>query len=210
MRVLLLAPMAPAPGGGGAIPILLDAELSGLRERHQVTLVTAVGDEAWEAEAIERLTAEKVDLHLADRRLPGSAGARWKRRLRLAARWARGAEPWRTVWFADPGIQAILDRLGAERRFDVVAIQDSSMTVFRLPPAPTVYTHHEVLRPRSAGRPKGRRGPGPAGSSESSTGAAGGNSSAGHGPGSTWSRSSAAAMPRRSPNWRRRRLRDSG
>jgi glycosyltransferase involved in cell wall biosynthesis len=75
--------------------------------------------------------------------------ARRRRQLRMASSWARGRWPWRTVWFAAPEIQRILDRLGAERSFDVVAVEDSAMSVFRYPPGlPSVYTHHEVLRPR--------------------------------------------------------------
>jgi glycosyltransferase involved in cell wall biosynthesis len=148
MRVLLVAPVPPQADGSGAIPVLLDAELRGLRERHEVTLVTAIGDEPGEAEALRRLEAE-VETHVADRRRPPPGARRRRRQLRMAARWARGGWPWRTVWFAEPGIQALLDRLGAERRFDVVAIEDSAMSVFRYPPGvATVYTHHEVLRPR--------------------------------------------------------------
>jgi glycosyltransferase involved in cell wall biosynthesis len=148
MRVLLVVPVPPAAEGGGAIPVLLHAELTGLAERHEVTLVTAVGDEPGEAEAVRRL-ADEVEVHAADRRRPPPGLARRRRQLRLAATWARGRWPWRTAWFAAPGIQRILDRLGAERSFDVVAVEDSAMAVFRYPAGvPAVFTHHEVLRPR--------------------------------------------------------------
>jgi glycosyltransferase involved in cell wall biosynthesis len=148
MRVLLVVPVPPAAEGGGAIPVLLHAELLGLSERHEVTLVTAVGDEPGEAEAVERL-AEQVEVHAADRRRPPPGTARHRRRLRMAATWARGHWPWRTVWYAAPGIQRILDRLATERSFDVALVEDSAMSVFRYPAgAPTVFTHHEVLRPR--------------------------------------------------------------
>jgi glycosyltransferase involved in cell wall biosynthesis len=147
MRVLLVAPVPPQPDGAGAIPVLLHAELLGLRELHEVTLVTAVGDDPGEAEALERLRAQ-VEVHAADRRRPPPGTRRRRRQLRLAATWARGRWPWRTVWFAAPGIQAILDRLG-ERDFDVIAVEDSAMSVFRYPRGvPKVFTHHEVLRPR--------------------------------------------------------------
>jgi len=162
MKVLLVVPVPPHSGGGGAIPVLLEAELRGLRARHEVTLVTALGDEPGEAEAVERLRAEG-EVHVADRRRPPPGGARRRRQLRMAAAWARGRWPWRTVWYAEPGIQRLIDRLGAEREFDVVAVEDSAMSVFRYPAGvATVYTHHEVLRPRpvewSPGPP--RRWPG--------------------------------------------------
>jgi glycosyltransferase involved in cell wall biosynthesis len=148
MRVLLVVPVPPAADGAGAIPVLLHAELLGLKERHEVTLVTAIGDEPGEAEAVERLAGE-VEVHAADRRRPPPGMARRRRQLRMAGAWARGRWPWRTVWYAAPGIQGILDRLAAEHSFDVVATEDSAMSVFRYPAGvPTVFTHHEVLRPR--------------------------------------------------------------
>jgi polysaccharide biosynthesis protein PslH len=158
MRVLLVVPVPPAADGGGAIPVLLQAELLGLQERHEVTLVTAVGDEPGEEEAA-RLLAEEVEVHAADRRRPPPGTARRRRQLRMASAWARGRWPWRTVWYAAPGMQRILDRLAAERDFDVALIEDSALSVFRYPAGlPTVFTHHEVLRPRpvewAAGSPR--------------------------------------------------------
>jgi glycosyltransferase involved in cell wall biosynthesis len=163
VKILLLAPMVPAAGGPGAIPVLLHAEALGLSGRHELTLVTAVGDEPWEADAAAALLGSGLDAHLADRRQPAGARARWRRRLRLAGAWARGRVPWRTVWFAEPGLQQILDRLTATHEFDLIAVEDSAMSGFRLPEGvPTVYTHHEVLRPRAVKRPPGapRRWPG--------------------------------------------------
>jgi glycosyltransferase involved in cell wall biosynthesis len=148
MKILLVAPVPPQRQGAGAIPVLLYAELLGLSRRHEVTLVTAVGDEPGEAEAVGELP-RAVEVHVADRRQPPPGARRRRRRLRLAATWGRGRWPWRTVWFAAPEIQAIVDRLDAERDFDVVAVEDSAMSVFDFPSGvPTVFTHHEVLRPR--------------------------------------------------------------
>jgi glycosyltransferase involved in cell wall biosynthesis len=148
MRVLLVVPVPPQADGGGAIPVLLHAELLGLRQLHEVTLVTAVADERGEAEAVARLR-DQGEVFVADRRRPPPGAARRRRQLRMAASWARGRRPWRTVWYADPGIQRLVDRLAAEREFDVVAVEDSAMSVFRYPAGvPTVFTHHEVLRPR--------------------------------------------------------------
>lgn len=150
MRILLLAPMVPQRDGAGAIPILLHAELEGLGERHEVTFVSAAGDEPGEAEVAAELANSDLDVHIADRRRPGPGIDRWRRRWRLAATWARGRWPWRTVWFADPAVQTLLDRLAATRTFDLVAVEDSAMSVFSLPPGlPTVLTELEVRRPRA-------------------------------------------------------------
>lgn len=159
MRILIVAPMAPrADGGGGAIPLILDAQIAALRERHEVTLVSAVGAEPGEEEAIARLAGSDLDLHCADRTQPRSTRRRWRRRQRLATAWLRGA-PWRAVWFADPGVQSILDRLAEMREFDVAVVEDSAMSSYRLPAeAATVLSEHEVLRPRPVdwrpGRPR--------------------------------------------------------
>ncbi len=157
MKILMVAPMVPREDGAGAIPLLLHAQLAGLRERHEVTLVSAVGDERGEAEAAAALIDSGLDAHFADRRQPRSARRRWRRRLRLAATWATRGWPWRTVWFADPGIQAILDRLAAAKSFDAIAVEDSAMSVFRLPAGvPAILTEHEAHR---APRPGWWRGP---------------------------------------------------
>lgn len=148
MKILMIAPMPPDPDGAGAIPILLHAQLVGLSTRNKVTLVTATGDETGEAAAVERLRAEGFDVHAADRSRPLSATARWRRRARLATTWLRGT-PWRAAWFAEPGVQRILDDLAGKDRFDVVVVEDSAMAGFRLPAdTPSVLTEHEVLRPR--------------------------------------------------------------
>lgn len=150
MRILIVAPMVPREDGAGAIPILLFAQLTGLRARDEVTLVSAVGDEPGEEQAAARLQADGFDVHFADRRQPRTPWPRWRRRLRLAATWARGGRPWRSVWFADPGVQGIIDRLGTAGDYDVVVVEDSAMSTYRLPAGtPAVLTEHEVLRPRT-------------------------------------------------------------
>jgi polysaccharide biosynthesis protein PslH len=142
--------MVPQVGGTGAIPILLYAELIALAERHEVTLVTAAGDEPGETAAAAALADAGFDVHVADRRRPPPGIDRWRRRWRLAATWARGRWPWRIVWFADPTVQTLVDRLVATRSFDLVVVEDSPMSVFRLPRGlPTVLTEHEVRRPRA-------------------------------------------------------------
>jgi hypothetical protein len=109
---MLVTPVPPDPGGAGAIPVLLHAELVGLRRVHEVTLVTAVADEEGEANAVARLRQEG-DVHVVDRRRPPPGRRRLRRQAHMALTWARGRFPWRTVWFADPGFQHLLDQLGA-------------------------------------------------------------------------------------------------
>jgi polysaccharide biosynthesis protein PslH len=149
MKILLITPMPPRVEAPGAIPLVLQAELTGLSARHQVSLVTVVGDEPGEDLAAAELRATGVDVHVVDRRRPSGA-ARWQRRRRLASSWARGRYPWRTVWFADPRVQQLLDRLTRSEHFDVAVVEDNSMGIFALPPElPAVLTEHEVRRPRA-------------------------------------------------------------
>ncbi|MDX6602108.1 MAG: hypothetical protein QOF13_1310 [Solirubrobacterales bacterium] len=149
MKILIVAPMPPQPAGGGAIPVLLDAQIAGLRELDEVTFVSAIGEEPGETEAAERLRDSGLDAYFADRRQPQTARRRWRRRTRMAGAWAVGGKPWRAVWFADPGIQVILDRLASTHSFDVAVVEDSAMSGYRLPAGvPTLLTEHEVLRPR--------------------------------------------------------------
>jgi polysaccharide biosynthesis protein PslH len=157
MKILIVAPMPPQSAGRGAIPLLLDAQVSGLSERNEVTFVSAIGEEAGEAEGAQRLLDSGLDAHFADRRLSPSARRRWRRRARMAGEWSFGERPWRAIWFADPGIQAILDRLALSHSFDVAVVEDSAMSTYRLPTdVPSLLTEHEVLRPRALGwRPQG-------------------------------------------------------
>jgi glycosyltransferase involved in cell wall biosynthesis len=131
------------------MPMLLHAQLQALADRHELTLVAGVGEEPWEASAARDVIATAEHVHLVDRRRSRNARQRVRRRVRLASDWACTRRPWLTLWFAAPSIQALLDKLTATCRFDLVAVEDSSMAMFRLPPAlPTVLTDHEVGRPR--------------------------------------------------------------
>jgi glycosyltransferase involved in cell wall biosynthesis len=148
MKVLLVTPMPPDPAAASAIPVLLHAQLVGLRERHDVTLVTLAGPDPAEIEAVDRLDREGVDIHPTVRALTrGTLG--WRRRVRIVSTWLRGRVPLRTAWFAEPEIQTTIDALVVERQFDVVVVEDNAMAAFRLPPGlPSVLTEHEVRRRR--------------------------------------------------------------
>jgi polysaccharide biosynthesis protein PslH len=148
MRILLVTPMLPQRQASGAIPVLLHAELTGLVARHEVTLVTVVGPEAEEKEAVGALHDMGVSLRAVQ--IKGPAGwARWQRRWRLATTWLQGSYPWRTIWFWEPAIQRVLDDLCEEGAFDVVQVEDNAMGIYRYPiKKPVILTEHEVRRPR--------------------------------------------------------------
>ena len=75
---------------------------------------------------------------------------RWQRRWRWASKWLQGQWPWRTIWFWEPEVQHVLDRLLAQQSFDLVSVEDNAMGVYRYGShAPLVFTEHEVRRPRS-------------------------------------------------------------
>ena len=150
MRVLLLTPMPPSPRGLSATPVLLHALLTALRARHDVTLVTVAGPHPQDVEAAHALEASGLDVHAVPRSEATRAerGARW---VKHTARWALGRLPMRTIWFHRPEVQQAIDRLAAERTFDLVHVEDNAMGVYRLPPGvPSLFTEHEVRTPREA------------------------------------------------------------
>lgn len=146
MRILLVTSMVPDPGGIGAIPKLLAAELEGLSERNEVTLLTTFGEDPGQAEAAARLQVSGLDVHAVDRRRSSSPLRRWWVRAELATTWLTRRRPWRVVCGA-AGVQPLLDRLVAEREFDVIAVEDNPMAVLRFPAGvPVVFTEHEAIR----------------------------------------------------------------
>jgi glycosyltransferase involved in cell wall biosynthesis len=145
MRILLVVSMVPQADGVGAIPKLLHAQLAGLRERHDITLVGSFGELAGQAAAADALMRSDLDAHFVDRRRSRSPLRRWRVRAQLAANWVARPWPWRAVC-AIAGVQPTLDHLAATRRFDVVAVEEDLMSVLRFPAGvPTVLTEHEAF-----------------------------------------------------------------
>jgi glycosyltransferase involved in cell wall biosynthesis len=151
MKILLVVPMVPQADGIGGFPKLLHAQLSGLGERHEVTLLGTFGELEGQAAAAAELIDSGLDAHFADRRRARSPLRRWRVRFELAARWSTSRWPWRAV-SSVAGVQPLLDRLVASHDFDVIAVEDSPMSVLRFPAGvPTVLTEHEAFRaPASA------------------------------------------------------------
>jgi polysaccharide biosynthesis protein PslH len=146
MRILLVTSMVPDADGVGAIPKLLHAQLIGLGERHEITLVAPIGEDPGQATAAARLAESGLDAHFVDRRRSPSAARRWRVRAQLAATWASKGWPWRVVC-GSGGVQPLIDRLTEREAFDVVAAEDNPMSVLRFPAGlPTVLTEHEAVR----------------------------------------------------------------
>ena len=148
MRVLLLTPMPPSASGLSATPVLLHALLLALRARHEVTLVTVAGPHPQDVEAARALRESGLDLHAVPR-IEATRADRASRWIDHTARWAFGDLPMRTIWFYRPEVQDTIDRLVAERTFDLVHVEDNAMGVYRLPRRiPSLFTEHEVRTPR--------------------------------------------------------------
>ena len=148
MRVLLLTPMPPSPSGLSATPVLLHAQLRALRARHEITLVTVAGPHEQDIQAAQALRESGLDLHAVPR-IEATRGDRATRWIAHTARWVLGRRPMRTIWFHRPEVQHTIDRLAAERTFDLVHVEDNAMGVYRLPRGvPSLFTEHEVRTPR--------------------------------------------------------------
>ncbi len=148
MNILLVAPMPPQPEAPGAIPLVLHAELTGLMARHDVTLVTVAGPDQAEWRALDRLQSMGVKVQAVRRSQPAGL-ERWRRGLRWAVTWLKGKIPWRTIWFWEPEVQSILDRLLSGQAFDLVIVEDNAMGIYQYhTSAPVLFTEHEVRRPR--------------------------------------------------------------
>jgi len=147
MRILLLTPMPPDPEAPGAIPPLLYAALTGLRAGNEVTVVCVAGPDPREIAAVERLRADGVDVHAAVRAPGGSPLTRARRAAWFARGWLLHRRPWRTVWFSDPQVQPILDRLLAGGGYDVIAAEDDAVAIYDMGHGVArVLTEHEVDR----------------------------------------------------------------
>jgi polysaccharide biosynthesis protein PslH len=148
MRILMVTPMPPQTQATNAVALVTRGLLMGLRPRHEVTLVTVAGPEPAEHAAVQALRAAGLEVHAACRSEP-LGPARWKRRWRLARGLLGGTLPFRTVWYWEPEMQVLLNRLLAQQRFDVLQLEDNATGVYAYPTdRPIVLTEHEVRRPR--------------------------------------------------------------
>ena len=149
MKILLLTPMPPQTQGLGAVPLVLYAELTGLMERHQVTLVTLGGLGSTDKDALERLSELDIQLSVVWReKLRGIQ--KWRRRWKMASTWLKGRYPWRTIWFWEPELQNKINELLSSNTFDLIVLEDNAMGIYEYPTfVPILFTEHEVRRPRS-------------------------------------------------------------
>ncbi len=140
--------MPPQPQAPGAIPMVLYTQLLALTAQHEVTVATLAGPDPAEWEAVDHLEAAGFKV-LAARRAEPHGWPRIQRGWRWATSWLRGRDPWRTIWFHEPGLQRLLDQVLAQCTFDVIQVEDNALGSYRYGTrTPIVFTEHEVRRPR--------------------------------------------------------------
>jgi glycosyltransferase involved in cell wall biosynthesis len=143
MKILMVTPMLPYPGALAGGMLVMHAQLVGLVARHQVTLATFAGEDPAEVKAVDDLRASGVNVVYIWRSWPSSVV--WKRRFRNGIGWLRGGRPLRTLGFADPEMQRLLDQLLREQKFDLLQVEDNSMGNYCYrTQIPSVLTEHEV------------------------------------------------------------------
>ncbi|HEY0972505.1 MAG TPA: glycosyltransferase family 4 protein [Gemmatimonadales bacterium] len=148
MRVLMLTPTPPAPAASSAVALVAWAQLSFLRQRHEITVVTTAGPDPAEWEAVERLRDAGVEVR-AHRRVMTTRAAGARRWLRDASRWMVSGDPMYVVWHHEAGVQRALDDLLREGHFDIVHVNDGAMARYSLRTrAPRLLVEIEVRAPR--------------------------------------------------------------
>jgi glycosyltransferase involved in cell wall biosynthesis len=149
MRILLVTPSPPAPSASSAVPVVAWAQLRALAGRHELSVATTAGPGPSELEAVDRLRAEGIDVHVAVRR-DGTAIARLVRWVRNAVRWLVQRRPMYVVWYHEPALQRLLDSLVRDGRFDVVHVNDSAMASYAYRTrAPKLLVEIEARAPRA-------------------------------------------------------------
>ncbi|HKH91736.1 MAG TPA: glycosyltransferase family 4 protein [Gemmatimonadaceae bacterium] len=148
MRILLLTPSPPAPSANSAVPVVAWAQLRALAGRHELSVATTAGPDPTELDAVERLRAEGIDVHVVVRR-DAAMLERLVRCVRNAVRWLILRRPMYVVWYQEPALQRMLDALLSERRIDVVHVNDSAMATYALrTTAPKLLVEIEARAPR--------------------------------------------------------------
>ncbi len=148
MRILITTPMPPQLQPTNAVPLVTYAQLVGLAARHDVTVATLAGPDPAEWEAVDQLRAQGFDVR-AIRRTRLRGVPRWRRGVRLVGAALYGGQPFRSAWYWDARLQALLDRLLSEGSFDLVTAEDNAMGAYQYRTTrPLILTEMEVRRPR--------------------------------------------------------------
>jgi glycosyltransferase involved in cell wall biosynthesis len=122
---------------------------------HEVHVITIAGPDPRELAAVASLAATGIQVHVAWRTEPEGLD-RWRRRRRFAWQWIGRGWPFRTVWFWDSSLQHLLNMVVAAHDPHLILVEDNAVGMYRYPSViPTVFTEHEVRRPRRARWPGG-------------------------------------------------------
>ena len=146
MTILLVTGAIPHDTASTGASVVMAGQLAAMAARHQVTLVTFPPASAGEQTALATWRASGVAVHASSERIPPSVvGA--KRRLQRAVNQLRAPKPRLEPTTGDTSTQAVIDRLLARDRFDIIHAENVGVGSFRYPDSiPKVLTEHEVGR----------------------------------------------------------------
>lgn len=157
MKILLACPTPPAANGAGALPRVLYSLVTGLVERHDVTIVTVSGPDHDTQDAVFDLRREGFDVRTSTRR-DGFGGRSLRRRVRTSA--ALGVHRWprRVGTLYDPRFVDHVRSRFAQGPVDVFHAEDDAVAVYDFGDAASVLTEHQVKGDPPA---PAQAGPGP-------------------------------------------------
>lgn len=144
----MVTPMLPQRHPTNAPPLVTYTELARLAPSHEITLVTIAGADPGDQNAVDDLRALGIDVEVLWRPEPNHMD-HWAGRLRLARDWLCSRRPLYPLWFFEPKMQDILDRLLGEKRFDLIQVEDSAVALYCFrTKVPIILMEHEVRCPR--------------------------------------------------------------
>lgn len=155
MRLLIVTLDLPRADARSGALLVMHGQISALRARHTVTLVTFSLVHPDDQKALAAARASGLQVHVIGEQLP-AALIRGKR---VVQRWIGDMRGWPALGnpsVVDPRLPRALAQLIAQHRFDVLQVEDIGLGAFAFEsPIPTVLVEHEVLAPTAGDRRDG-------------------------------------------------------
>ncbi len=143
MQILMVTSVLPDPDASSGGARVMYGQLAAAAAHHEMTLATLAWGDVNDGQVLRQLEKAGVEVYAVQRR--------WRRRWRLAPAWLRTGWPLRPLHFADARMQRLLERILAQRRHDLIQVEDSAMGGYRYPAAiAAVLTDHDVRTPLPA------------------------------------------------------------